>query len=349
MRIYDRIWETGKARELSPAHHYKQQYEQAIQSIVVPAGEMVTFYEKPDRSGKKSFTFYEGTYHHLAWYDIDKYPGMVHIEKTDLRWTDLVEIGHYLPFNNGKDKFYKFHKIPIGDWTAPEYFWDDRISHLQIPYGVCVEVFDDKTQDNSLIFDGVNENGRTHIGLPDYGYGWKASRLRVTADAWVATGVFLENEKFLDGGEWEAESIHVTNDDGVKTTVPVSITADVSDTTEITWNVFAQISAKAEFEFGPETAHGTVGVEATVGGGYGQNESKTHTRSVTRGAQVELEGAGKADCSLMVRQGKMEADIVRTWRNKRTRAISETRGKIVVKKSGETRVSTRFESFATEA
>ena len=236
--------------------------------MVVPPGEMVTIYENPDRSGKKTYTFYEGTYHHLAWYGTDKFPGMVHVEKVDLQWNDFVEIGYYMPFNDGKDKFYMHNKLPIGDWLAPDYFWNDRISHLQIPYGVCVEVFDDKDKDLSLIFDGVNSNGRTHIGLPDYGYAFKASRLRVTANTWVSAGVFLENERFIDGGEWEAETLHVTNESKkAKVTVPVSITGEVSDTTEVNWNVFAQVSAKAEFEFGPETAHGTVGIEATVGGG----------------------------------------------------------------------------------
>ena len=268
---------------------------------------------------------------------------MVHVEKTDLQANDFVEIGYYSPFNNGKDQFYMHHKLPIGDWAAPDYFWNDRISHLQIPYGVCVEVFDDKEKDNSLIFDGVNANGRTHVGLPDYGYAFKASRLRITADTWVSAGVFLENEKFIDGGEWEAETIHVVNESKkAKVTVPVSITGEVSDSKEIAWDIRAGVSAKAEFEFGPETAHGTVGVEVSVEGGYGENESTTNTRSVTRGAEVTLEEPeSSADCTLMVRQGKMEADIVRRWRNKRSGAISETRGRITVNKSGETRVSVK--------
>ncbi len=119
----------------------------------------------------------------------------------------------------------------------------------------------------------------------------------------------------------------------------MSITKRVEDTKEIVWDIRAGVSAKAEFQFGPEVSQGTVGVEVSVEGGYGENESKTDSREVTRGIEVELPPDGAADATLMIKQGKMTADIVRKWKNMRTGAMTETRGKVTIKKAGETRVA----------
>ena len=71
---------------------------------------------------------------------------------------------------------------------------------------------------------------------------------------------------------------------------------------------------------------------------------KTHSREVSRGVEVEVppagadEDEGEVSATLMIRQGKMEADIVRLWKNKRTGAMTETRGRVTIEKAGETRV-----------
>ena len=272
--LYPWIWEGGPKKELKPNHHYKQD----AGSLVVPPGYVVVFYDNQDRQGKKSYPFYEGTYHDLTFYGVPKKPGVIHVAKTDLQATDLVEVGHYPSWEDGgkKHTYYKFMKVPIGQWNAPEHFWNDAVSHLQIPFGVTVEVFRDANfQGGSLIFGGENENGNSHVGLPDYNYGWCASSLKLTADGWVSAGIRLENEKFTDGGEWEAETVKATNNSKTATIrVPVTVSQTVEDTKEIAWDIRAGISAKAEFQFGPEVSQGTVGVEVTVEGGYGENESK---------------------------------------------------------------------------
>lgn len=338
-RIYSGIWQGGKSKELGPGHNYMQQIKQDVKSLVVPKGEIVTIYQNQDRSGKKYYPFYEGEYQHLSFHNIGAKPGLVKVETTDLTSRDMVRIVDSVNYAKG-EYYQKNLKLPVGDWVAPDYFPDDTIDVLYIPYGLCVEVFRHKTSSESLIFDGQNPNGYTKIDLKDYRYNKNISRIKVTADAWESAGFHLENEKFEEGAEWEAETIHISDvSELADVSGEVSITAEVQESKEISWDVRAGISAKAEFTFGPEYAQGTVGVEVSVEGGYGENESETTTRSVTRSAQIETDGVGNVDATLMVRQGVMTADIVRMWRNKRTGATTETRGKIRIEKAGETRIS----------
>ncbi len=184
MKGYKWIWEHGKMTELGPGYHYKQE----LGSLVVEPGERVTFYNNQDRQGHKSYVFYEGTYHDLTFYNIPKKPGVIHIEKTDITSKDLVEIGYYANLSGG-NKFYVFMKVPVGQWKAPDHFWNDSISHLYIPFGVTADVYDGANfQGGSLIFSGNNDKGNTHIGLPDFGYGWKVSSMKINADGWQSAG-----------------------------------------------------------------------------------------------------------------------------------------------------------------
>ena len=339
-RIYNGSWKTGDNTNLSPGHHYQQQYKQGVSALVVPKGEIVTIYKNQDRTGPVSYPFYQGEYQHLYFHgNIPYKPGVIKVEKTDLTVRDMVTVVLLKQYERGK--FYQTNqKIPVGQWTAPEHFANNQIDIVYVPYGLCVEVFDDKFKKGSLIFDGIDPKRATKIKLSDYGYGNKISRIQITADTWESAGFHLENETFVEGGEWEAETVHISDiSELADVSGMVEITAEVQDTTEIAWDIRAGISAKAEFQFGPEVSQGTVGVEVSVEGGYGENESKTSSRSVTRSFDIETEGVGNVDATLMVRQGVMEADIIRMWRNKRTGATTETRGKIKVEKAGETRIS----------
>ena len=306
-RIYDGIWGNGQSTNLNPGHHYNQQYNQRARSIRVHKGEKVTLYNNADRSGRKSYVFYEGMYSDLSFYGAPFVPGMIHVEKTDLKWNDFAEVGWYKWYAHER-YYYVYHKLPVGDWFAPEYFWENRVDHLKLPFGVTAEVFEHKEKDNSLIFDGIQEKGVTVVNLEDYDYNQKSSRIKVTADEWRSSGVHLENEKFIDGGEWEAETLHISDESDIATVGgEITIAAEVQDTTEISWNIYAEITASAQFQFGPETCQGTVGIEATIGGGYGENESHSVSRSVERTVHVETTGEGNVVATLMVRQGIMEA------------------------------------------
>ena len=335
-RIYEGIWEHGHHKDLPPAHHYRQTYYYAVKSLVVNAGETVTFYQNADRSGDKSHKFYEGTYHDLSFYNIGFYPGMIHVEKTPLKWNDLVEIGYYANLGDGST-FYMCHKLPIGDHKAPDSFWNDRVSHLQIPFGVSCEVFRDKDNDNSLIFDGTDRDGRTHIGLPDYNYAWCASRIRVTADDWVSAGIALENE-VVDSDEVEGGTFELANNSDHAAEITKTITTSVEDSTEEAWEIGASVSASAGFQFGPEVSQGSVGIEVTVSGGYGETKTKTTAREVTDEVKATVEGKGIVKGSIMIERGIMTADAIRKWRNKRTGDIIEEHGKIKLERASKTRV-----------
>ena len=339
-RIYNGIWKTGATKDLPPGHHYKQQYKQGIRSLSVPPCEIVTIFNQQDRTGQQSFPFYEGDYQHLYFHgNIPYHPGVVRVDKTDLTGRDMITVVSLKEYEKGK--FYQTNqRLPVGDWTGSDHFPNDQIDVLKIPYGLCVEVFDDKTKKGSLIFDGVNPKRWTEIKLKDYGYADKISRIKITADAWESAGIHLENETFVEGGEWEAETLHISDiSELANVSGNIAITAEVQESKEISWDIRAGVSAKAEFQFGPEVSQGTVGVEVSVEGGYGENESNSTTRSVTRSVQIDTDGIGNVDATLMVRSGVMEADIVRMWRNKRTGATTETRGKVRIEKAGETRIS----------
>ena len=341
-RIFNGMWMAGEHQDLNPGHHYQQQYKQGVSSLKVNNGEIVTIYQNQDRTGKKYYPFYQGDYQHLYFHgNIPYKPGVIHVEKTDLTIRDMVSLRFLHEYERGK--FYQENqKLPVGEWTAGNHFTDNQLDILYIPYGLCVEVFDDKTGDGSLVFDGITPGKLTQIKLSDYDYGNKVSRIKITADTWQSAGIHLENEKFIEGGEWEAETVHISDiSELADVSGNISITAEVQDSKEISWDIRAGVSAKAEFQFGPEYSQGTVGVEVSVEGGYGENESTSTTRSVTRSIQVDTNGIGNVDATLMVRQGVMEADIVRMWRNKRTGATTETRGRIRVEKAGETRISVK--------
>lgn len=338
-RIFDDIWQGGKHKDLPVGHNYMQTIKQRVRSLIVPKGEIVTIYQNQDRSGKKFYSFYEGEYQHMAFHGVPHRPGLVKVEKTDLNSRDMVRIVDSINYAKG-EYYQKNLKLPVGDWVAPDHFPDDTIDILYIPYGLCVEVFRDKTKSDSLVFDGQNPNGDTKVALKDYRYNKNISRIKVTADTWESAGIHLENEKFEDGAEWEAETVHISDiSELADVSGNIAITAEVQESKEVSWDVRAGISAKAEFQFGPDYAQGTVGVEVSVEGGYGENESETTTRSVTRSIQVDTDGVGNVDATLMVRSGVMTADIVRMWRNKRTGATTETRGKVKIEKAGETRIS----------
>ena len=56
-RIYEKLWQGGKHQDLGPGHHYQQEYKQGVNCLIVPKGQKVTIYEKPDKTGKKYNTF----------------------------------------------------------------------------------------------------------------------------------------------------------------------------------------------------------------------------------------------------------------------------------------------------
>ena len=67
-RIYNGTWKTGDSTDLLPGHHYQQQYKQGVSALVVQKDEIVTIYEKQDRTGKKYYPFYYGEYNHLYFH-----------------------------------------------------------------------------------------------------------------------------------------------------------------------------------------------------------------------------------------------------------------------------------------
>ena len=327
MLIYPKIWEQGVEFErVGPGYHYKQRN---VKSIVVPEGQVVTFYEHQDRTGKKSLPFYEGAYHHLDFYGVGSSPGVIHVEETELTTLDMIEVAWDVTYGKGKDEKYPmFYRVPIGDREFGTDFPNDRIQTLRIPFGLTVEVFADGSfKGGSLIFSGNTENGVETVKLWEFDYGKRVSSMKVRADKWVPAGIAIENE-VITNGEKTAATTEIANNSPHKASCSKEIIASVDEGVQENWNIGGRVAAKAGFE---ATAMGvTVSgeVEVEVSGGYGEEKTTSRAKSFADVGTVELDGFGRAKLSMIIEIGEMEADAIRKWRNTRNNSIIEQRGRI---------------------
>ena len=327
MLVYPTIWEGGKFNQLGPGYHYKQT---SVQSIVVPEGQVVTFYKNQDRTGWKSPPFYEGTYHHLYFYGVKENPGVIHIERTKLTALDMVEIGwdiHYDPKDYSR-AYPMSYKLPIGDREYKEDFKNDKIEWLRIPFGLTVEAFEHGSfKGGSLIFSGNIQGESELVNLRGYRYDRKISSIKIRADDWISAGIAIENE-VITNGEKVVATTEIANNSPHLASCSKEISAQVDETVGENWNIEAGVTATVGFEAGTETIKAVGGVSVSVSGGYGEEKSTSKSKGFTDIGSVELDGFGKAKLSMIIEIGKMEADAIRKWRNKRNNAIIEQHGKI---------------------
>ena len=343
--IYPTIWEMGDKREqIGPGYHYKKR----VRSLVVPEGQVVTIYENQDRTGKKSVPLHEGAYHHLAFYGIGDWPGVVHVEESGLTSLDLVEIGWNVSYdkNDQSKKYPMYYSIPVGDRKCKEDFPNDKIQWLCIPFGMTVEVFDEADfQGGSLIFSGNTQGEKERVNLWDYNYSWKTSSMKIRADQWVSAGTAIEEETIVSDKDTKViATTTVANNSPHKTTASKEITATVEETTVEDWNIEAGVTAKAGFEAGTETVKATGEIEVSVSAGYGESKSKSEGREFHDIASVELDGLGTAKVSMIAEIGRMEGIAVRKWRNKRNNVIIEQRGKISASRANKVEIEIHGES-----
>ena len=165
-KLSSAIWANDhNSKNISFGWHYKETAGDKVGSLHVLQGEIVTFYQHEDRTGKKSYRFYEGVYHDLSFYNVDKKTGAIHVEKTELRDLDLVEVGWYDNWKDAHGKsqaFYQYLMLPIGDRKSGDDFPNDHITYLKIPFGVQVEVFNEAGfRGGSLIFTGEKQGTRS--------------------------------------------------------------------------------------------------------------------------------------------------------------------------------------------
>ena len=294
--IYPTIWEQGgKYEQLIPGYHYKK----TVQSLVVPEGQVVTIYEREDRTGWKSLPLNEGTYHHLYFHEIKDRPGVIHVQENGLTTLDLVEIGWNVEYEKGK-KYPMYYAIPIGDRVQGDDFPDNKIQYIFIPFGITVEVFDSKDfTGGSLIFSGNTQGKKERVNLWDYKFkagtaSWRTSSMRVRADRWVSAGIAIEEETIISDKDTKiVATTELFNNSPHKATVSKEIRADVQETTEENWNIGARVCAKAGFEAGTETVKATGELEVEVSGGYGESKSTAHSKGFSDIASIEIDGLGK--------------------------------------------------------
>ena len=224
--LHSNIWEKGERKQLGVGYHYKQQ----VKSLFVPVGQVVIIYENQDRTGKKSYPLYEGIYHDLSFYGVKGNPGVVHIEETDLTDLDMIEICWNQRWGKRKEhKYIVMYKIPIGDRQGGEDFPNDNIQWLNIPFGITVELFENKDfRDGSLIFSGNTEGKRDKIMLSHYEYSWKVSSIKVKADQWVSAGISIEEESIVgSSADKVAATIELAQNSKHKGTVSQEISREV--------------------------------------------------------------------------------------------------------------------------
>lgn len=338
------MWKGGKTQVLEPGYNYKQQFKQEFQTLIVPPGQVVTMHEKQDRKGKKSRKFYEGEYMHLSWYGIQNWE-LIHIEKTDLKAEDLLTLW-YMSW----DGQYKYiYKVPIGDRKAPEDFPNDKIDHVEIPYGLTAELFEDGSAEQdggSLIFSGLYPDELTHIDLHDYKYNDKVSRINITADKWDFAGIALDNPKIIE----KSDEVKVANmridvnakdiEAGGRQMIGGSVGEEVSEE----WGLGGAMRMSMGTEIGKEggmdgiVAKVNANVEIEINANYGESKTTACESYWEEEVTVSRDTVGTVQASLIVERGEMQFDATRKYRNTVTGHIIEDKGKISYKHATNARV-----------
>ena len=339
--IYPTIWEQGDKRErLTPGYHYKKN----VASMVVPEGQCVTLYHDENLDGKKGLPMNEGRYHHLYFYGIPKRPGIVHVEENGLESLSLVDIGWYSTYDEaksketgGKEGRYPMHySVPVGDRVAGTDFPNDVIQWLMIPYGVTVEVFDDKFSGRRLIFSGNIPGEKERVNMWDFNFSWKISSMKIRSDKWVMAGIEVRDAEIVTkSDEKTVASIMLANNSPHRATVSGELNAAIMEGVAEEWGIEAGVAAKTGFE--AET--GMMGQSVTVTGeleislsaGYGESKTTEKARGFAITVSAELDGWGTVKVSMIAEEGYMRGKAIRKWRNTRTNAITEEPGRFETK------------------
>ena len=329
-------------------------YDQHVRSIVIPEGQQVTFYENEDRQGFKSRTFYEGEYLDISFHGAPLHPGVVHVEKTDLTRMDMIQVEDDRYWTDDKGKKHTFimiWKLPIGQRKHGDDFPNDVIDRIKIPFGVTVEAFDDGNfKGGSLFFSGTDPDGYTLIYLKDRDYQNKVSSMIITSDEWEPAGIELRNERIVDGNDKKlGGTVELANNikkssnpdpelaaaEDVANTAVISkeITFSTQKTTETRFDTALGIAVSVGFEAGYDNnivAKATGNLEISAEVAFGKSQIKTEQVDITETVEAPVSPESTVKISMWAERGKMIAEAIRKFRNKRSGAIIEQEGEIII-------------------
>lgn len=328
-RIFSRIFENQAADKLPLALYPKYttpatserlgvgyHYHKEIDSIIVEPGEVVILYDDQERrEGRwQSWQLYEGTYHALGFYGAPNVmKGCVHVAETALTADELTEVGWWSTWISENAKRYRiFVKLPPGDWVGKNgvHFPNDRMDHLDIPFGFQAEVFRELDfSGGSLIFNGdeatveerdgervVVDAAPRHVELLDYGWnGRVVSAIRITSEDWVDAGIEIEQSSVETDEESSfAGTITLSDNVGddvidpktgerVEVTLSQTVTKETSDSMEENWGTTeGEVSTKGW------NVSGSIEQGIGVTGKAGPVEIESQTKvSVTAGGHGE--------------------------------------------------------------
>lgn len=338
--IHDDIWGGGAKKRITPGVHYPTvQYGMTVESLVVPAGQVVTLYEDQGAKGKKSLPLYEGTYQNLVFYGVSS-PGRIDVEKTDLTVKDMIEIGWDHKWGSKDGDIHPMHyRVPIGDRHYDVDFPGDKMQWARIPYGLRVEAYvDPNFQGEMLVMTGNDINEPQMWNLSHFEtkstkykrFSWNVSSMKIRADDWEQAGVELRNVEIDENDSNKFAGItELCNNSPHKTVVGKEIEWEKEKQVEEDWNIEAGVTAKAGFEAQAMNITVTGELEVTAKAGYGETKSHGESKTVTDTVQAEVEGYGRVKISTIIVYGKMVADAIKKWRNKRTDAVIEQKGRII--------------------
>ena len=325
-------------KQLHPGWHYKK----SVRSIVVPEGQIVTFYENQDQKGFKSRLFYEGEYLDVSWYGVKQEPGAIHIEKTELRSQDMIQIedDRYWKQDGKNHRFIKIWKLPVGDRRMGDDYPNDVIDRIIIPFGLEVTVFEDGSfKGGKLVFSGNNPEKPEVIFLKDFNYQNRVSSMQIRSDNWILAGIALEEETLSESKQEKiGATIELANNSPHTSMAQKEISCEFEEGKEESWEAGVSVGITAGFEAGPETFKVKGELEVTASANFGETKSTSKTVSFDDIVSVQIEGYGKAKASMIIEYGAMEAIAVRKWRSKRNNTIIEDRGLIKFDVANRTRI-----------
>lgn len=353
-KIFEQHWKGGKHIVLPPGYHYWQEIRKKIGSIrtlIVPENQVVTIYKNQDRKGNKSLPFHAGEYLDMDFYQNHivgqsrslsergqhniggRHPGLIHVEQTPLKLTDLLTIWWKADMN-----FKKTMKVGIGDNEALKHFLNDKIDHFEIPFGMTIEAYEHgPTRGGSLIFSGTHQGELTHIDLHEYGYNDKVSYIKVRSDEWEPAGIALTNPEIIEkSDEVRAGYMRLDlNNEQITAGTGQVIGGYCQDEVGEEWGIGGSVATHLNITAGYEAAGAKVeteaGVEVEIHADYGKSKTTATEKHWEATLDVSRETVGTIEASLIVERGEMRFDAERKFRNKTTGAIITDVGKVTYK------------------
>ena len=337
-----------RGRDLKIGERYVHRGD--IHRIHVSAGHRVLIYEGPNEGAKVGAPRFLAGEYREAWRNAprgaramrDGRPKLIIVEKTAFQPNELLELSW---MDGGRVR--TVQRLEPGEWCSrgDKHFRNDQIEKIKLPKNAKVSVYD------HWDFGGgrITLARPSEYNLDDYGLSHKVSGIRYELDGWVQDGP-VELGEVLSKREDGDPIVATAKLRGVPgTSVERYIDIGESEEESTNWHLSQSITASVEIEsgFAGNTVKTTFAATTEAGGGG----DKSSAHSLNTGVQAtivipdapdehkgDLHWQGTIEVEVLSRRYRVEQEIFRPLKNKRTGDIVRQKGTVNAK---------RFESDVT--